>query len=73
MIYSQYEYIPREIEVEENVLVDRKFIETFRFLFFYSGYYLDTYEKVKVKKTIYEKYKKLPKQTWFWFDLIKCQ
>ena len=70
MNYSNYEYIPREIEVEENILVDRKFIETSRFLIFYSWYYQDTYEKVKVKKTVYDKYKKIPKLDWLWFNLI---
>ena len=68
--HSNYEYIPKEIEVEENVLVDRKFIETFRFLIFYSWYYKDTYEKVKVKKTVYDKFRKIPKINWFWFYLI---
>ena len=63
MITSNYEYIPREIEVEEL-----HYVPTSDYLFFTTWYY----HKVKVKKTVYDKYKKIPKLTWFWYNLIKC-
>lgn len=68
---SNYEYIPREIEVEEMVLVGKKFIRTWQFLFFYWWYYEWTYKKMKVKKTVYDKYKKIRYPTKFDYDLLK--
>lgn len=62
MITTQYEYIPREIEVEEL-----QYFPTADYWIFTTGYY----KKVKVKKTVYDKYKKIPKLDWFWYDLIK--
>lgn len=58
---SNYEYIPREIEVEEL-----QYVPTSDYLLFTTWYY----QKVKVKKTVYDRYKKIPKLDWFWYNLI---
>ena len=60
--YSNYEYIPREIEVEES-----QYVPTSDYLIFTTGYY----HKVKAKKTVYDKYKKITNLNWFWYNLVK--
>jgi len=61
MIYSSYEYIPRQVECEYI-----EYVPVNDWILFTTGYY----KKVKWTKTVYDKFKKIPKINWFWYDLI---
>ena len=60
MIYTQYEYIPRQVECEFM-----EYIPVNDWILFTNWYY----QKVKWTKTVYDKYRKIPKLNSFWYDL----
>jgi len=55
MIYSSYEYIPRQVECEYI-----EYVPVNDWILFTTGYY----KKVKWTKTVYDKFKKIPKINW---------